>query len=208
MIALRPLAAACLLGLTLPAAATESAASPPDHDPDWPCEQILVPQIEAAVIWQGPPVAGLDWRTDQEAATLVGRITPPGISPQESTAAITAFAGGLAPAERTARVTLVFAGVLERLNAERSAQIDGIRRYSHDQAQRAEALGVDLDHLVALERDPASAKQEQEELRKRLALTERVFDEREKAITYLCMRPVATEARLGLLARTLNGFLD
>ncbi len=199
----------CALGLALLATRGTADEDALVKDPDWPCEQALVPQVAAAVVWDGPPVDGLDWRADAVIADLVARVTPSTATQAEAEAAVAAFADGLAPADKDHRLTLLFAGVLQVLNQERAAQLDGIKRYSQDQARRAEALGAELDRLVALERNPAdSANQEREELKKRLTLEERVFDEREKSIQFLCTRPVAVEQRLGFLARTISGFLD
>lgn len=198
------LAARCLLSLSLAAsgvAADAPAPIPPESD--WPCEQVLVERIEPGVIWAGPSIEGLDWRADAQVAGLVTEIARS--DPGADEAAITGFAAGLVPESREQRLTLVFAGLVEVLNQERSAQIGGIKRYSRDQARRAEALAAALDRLVVLEREVGGAStQERRDIEQGLALQERVFDEREKAITFLCGRPVATEQRLGRLARLID----
>lgn len=198
---------ALVLALTAaPGAADEDAQA---ADPDWPCDQILVPRIAAATLWDGPPVDGLAWRETAPVADLVGRLTQPGLSEEAAGSAVAAFAQGLAPADKAPLLTLVFAGVLEVLDQERAHQLDGIRRYSQDQARRAEALGLELDQMVVLERDPSeAAAKERAALKERLTLEERVFDEREKSIGFLCTRPVVLEQRLGFLARTIAGFMD
>lgn len=63
--------------------------------------------------------------------------------------------------------------------------------------------------MVALGRDRSEpAARAREALKQRLALEERVCDEREKSITFLCTRPVVIEQRLGLLARTIAGLMN
>ncbi len=188
------------------------AAEPPPpapQDPDWPCEQALVPQVSAAVVWDGPPVDGLAWQEVPQVADLVAQIAQPGSSEPAAQAAIAAFAGSLSQSDKDRMLALAFAGVLEVLNRDRATLIDGIKRYARDQSRRAEALGQELDRMVQLEKDGSeSADQARQALKKRLTLEERIFDERERSIQFLCTRPVAVEQRLGFLARTLSGHLD
>ena len=94
MTAIRPLVFALfvLAGVpaVVPAQAPESA-----QDPDWPCDQALVPQIAAAVVWDGPPVEGLAWRDAPPVVALVGQVTSPATTEAAATAAIATFAAGL-----------------------------------------------------------------------------------------------------------------
>jgi len=196
----------------LAAASADAAAQGAlEQDPDWPCEQALVPQVSAAVVWDGPPVDGLqgDWHAEPGVRALVEGVTRPQASEAEAQQAIDVFAAGLAPGDKDRMLTLAFAGVLETLNQDRGSLISGIKRYSRDQARRAQALGGELDELVRLEQDTSeSARQELEALKKRLELEQRIFDEREQTIPYLCLRPVSVEQRLGFLARALAAYLD
>lgn len=184
---------------------------PADKNPDWPCEQALVPEISAAVVWDGPPVEKLRhaWRDVPAVAALVAQVSSPGFSEEGAKAAIAAFAASEKGGDKDRMLTLLFAGVLETLNADRRTLINGIERYSRDQARRAEDLGNQLDQMVRLEQDPSPAAQQQmRDLKRRLELEQRVFDERERSINYLCLRPVAVEQRLGFLARTIAEHLD
>jgi hypothetical protein len=200
----------CALALQLTSAMAQvDEPSPAAPDPNWPCDQVLVPRVAAAVVWDGPPVDGLAWREVAPVADLVARITPSATSEAAASAAIAAFADGVGAPDRDRLLTLAFAGVLEVLNQDRQVLIEGIKRYSRDQAQRAETLGDELDQLVRLEQDPsAAAAAARDELKKRLTLEERAFDEREKSLPFLCTRPVVVEQRLGFLARTIAGHLQ
>jgi hypothetical protein len=178
---------------------------------DWPCEQALVSEVSAAVVWDGPSVEGLQkrWQDVPAVGALVKEVSSPNVSEEGAKTAIASFATSLKPAEKDHMLTLAFAGVLDQLNADRAMLIDGIKRYSRDQARRAEALGDELDEMVRLEKDPSpGVGQQLAELKKRLDLEQRIFDEREKSIRYLCLRPVAVEQRLGFLARTIAAHLD
>ena len=53
------------LGLGFAAVVNANSAPPRAEDPDWPCQQRLVPKLTAAAYWNGPPLESLgDWRAD------------------------------------------------------------------------------------------------------------------------------------------------
>jgi hypothetical protein len=181
-------------------------AAPPGDDANWPCEQVLVPEVSAAVVWDGPSVddLGASWREVPEVAELVARISEPHADQASSERAIAGFAAGLKDEDREGMLTLLFAGVLETLNADRAMLIRGIHRYSRDQERRARALDDDLQEMIRLEQEPGEeATQRLADLRERITWEQRVFDDREKSIRFLCARPVAVEQRLGALARAI-----
>ena len=163
------------------------------------------------MVWDGPSidVLGQGWRSVPGVEDLVRQLTAPNSSPEAAGAAIDAFASELESPGKDRVLTGLFAGVLETLNDERSMLIDGIKRYSRDQGRRAEALGDKLNEMVRLEQDTSDAARAQlEALTKTLEIEQRVFDEREKSIEFLCTRPIAVEQRLGFLAREIAAHLD
>ncbi|MGB5737686.1 MAG: hypothetical protein WBM40_24930 [Thiohalocapsa sp.] len=196
------------VGVIMGATAVPSFA---DENPDWPCEQALVPEISAAVVWDGPSVEGMSeqWQSDAEVSELVGRLVARGADPAASDALIETFAGAQPPGERDRRLTLLFAGVLDRLNADRSMLNDGILRYSRDQERRARVLDTHLAELVELESDPSpDAAKRLADLQEQLLMEQRIFDDREKTIPFLCTRPRAVEQRIGELARGIAAWLE
>lgn len=181
------------------------------EDPDWPCEQALVSEVSAAVVWDGPGVDELPdrWESDAEISALVQRLTSPRPDPAGSEVLIEAFAAAQAPADRDRKLTMLFAGVLEVLNADRRKLNAGILRYSRDQQRRARVLDANLTEMVQLETDVSdSARRKLEELGKRIELEQRVFDDREKSIPFLCTRPRVVEQRVGELARAISSQLE
>lgn len=196
-----------LLALTgLPAIATNS------DDTAWPCEQALVLEVPAAVVWDGPSVDGLQgqWKSDPGISALVQRLTARDTDPTAYEPLIEAYTTAIQPpAERDRRLTLLFAGVLEVLNADRSKLNAGILRYSRDQQRRAEVLDKDLTEMVRLESDGSDeARRRLEALSQRIELEQRIFDDREKSLTFLCARPRVVEQRIGDLARTIATHLE
>ena len=201
--ALTAFALSILLGL--------ASVSADDSNPDWPCDQALVPEVSAAVVWDGPSIEGLSdqWQSDAEVAGLVQRLVARGSDPAESDRLIASFAATQPAAERDRRLTLLFAGVLQRLNADWRLLNDGILRYSRDQEQRARVLDAHLAELVELESDPSpEAAKRLAELQEQLVLEQRIFDDREKTIPFLCTRPRAVEQRIGELARSIVAHLE
>ena len=60
--------------LVLGRAASAFAADP--RYPDWPCNQIKVPELSVAAIWTGPPIddVGDTWERDPQIKDLVVRL--------------------------------------------------------------------------------------------------------------------------------------
>lgn len=173
----------------------------------WPCEQAYVSEVSAAVVWDGPSIDGMaeEWRKHPEITEMVSRLTSRRADPNGLEPAIEDFAKSQPVAERDHELTLLFAGVLQTLNADRRKLNNGILRYAEDQQRRAEKLDADLVEMVRLESDKSDkAHDALDTLRKRVDIEQRVFDDRERTIPYLCTRPRAVEQKLGDIARAIS----
>ncbi|MCU7930813.1 MAG: hypothetical protein KZQ90_08430 [Candidatus Thiodiazotropha sp. (ex Codakia rugifera)] len=187
------------------------AAPRMDEDPDWPCEQVLVPEVAAAVVWAGPPVAGLEdeWQQHKRVNELVQSISTAEADADTVEHEVEAFASLQQPQEKDRNLTLLFAGVFEVLSDRRGKMLKGIKRYSQGQAARAKRLGEEMDEMIRLENDSSQAAREKlGMMQKEMKLKQRMFDEREAFIQHLCERPVVVEQRLGMVARTIAAYLD
>ncbi len=194
------LLAAGLLTLVGPAVAATSA------DPDWPCVQRKVPEISAGMVWAGPPVEELtrSWKDDAEVSQLAGTLAARRTEIEAAKTAVAEFAAGLG-AERNERLTLLFGATLDIVNRERASIISGIGRYTRKQRALAEKIsGVDRE-LKAL---PAGEKQKREELEQQRLWDTRIYEERERSLTYICEQPVLLEQRIFTLAREIMGYLE
>jgi len=200
----RPLATVAGVAVLLAALAARSAP-PPTQDPDWPCQQRLVPHVTAAAYWNGPPLDNLgDWRADPAVADLVRRLGPRNVSTQEGLSEITAFVQS-SPEDRPRRLALVFKGLLEETDRERAALIDRLKqigRRQRDVAALVEQLTVELDAIPPDAADETAAKRI--DLQQRHDFTVRNFEEVQRTIRYACETPTALEARLGAWARLLQ----
>jgi hypothetical protein len=176
------------------------AAAPRSDDPDWPCQQRLVPRLTAAAYWNRPLDAPGDWRADPEVAALVRRLAPRRVTTQEGLTAISAFAKAQAE-DGPHRLALVFRGLLEETDGERAELIEKLKQIGRRQRELAELVGRFAEDLRSL---PADADAERVDLQQRHDFTARNFAEVQRTIRYACEAPVGLDARLGAWARALQ----
>lgn len=196
-----------LLPIVCLAAATGfgPALAQPRSDPEWPCVQSKQPTIAAGAVWSGPDLASAGpWAADFTAAALAQRLASRRKDLPEADQMIEEFAKEAGP-ERARRLTRVFAGVLELVNAERDRIIGGITRYARGQRLLAERIRDEGDRISAVRNAPgAEGQKDLSELETRFAWDKRVFEERAQALQYVCETPVALEQRLFEIGRRIG----
>jgi hypothetical protein len=200
---------ACLICSCVPMSL--SAVDLSQQNTDWPCDQILVSEIQAAVVWAGPSITGMDqlWSKDREVEKLVRRFISPDYDIEGADKEIAEFAAKQIPEQKDQKLTLLFAGVIESLNEVRQKELHGILRYAQGQAVRANRLSEELDEMIHLQEDSSPAAQERFNLMQReMEIKQRMFDEREAFIQHLCTRPRVIEEKIGSLARTIAYYLE
>lgn len=177
------------------------AAGPPVADPDWPCVQRLVPSVTAGTFWSGHAATG-NWRADPDIAKVVADVAPRGRPIEAGVARLNAYAAAVPPAERAAKLPLVFAGIVDRTNEQRSQVIDRIREV----ARRQRALTDIVSRITAEQRalPPSAPAADREEITNRRQLLIREYEEVGRTIRYSCEVPVQLEARLGQFAQVLQ----
>ena len=184
------------------------AAAPRSEDPDWPCQQRLVPRLTAAAYWSGPLDTEGDWRADPEIAALVGRLAPRRVSPEAGLAEIEGFAK-TATIDRPRRLVLVFRGLLDETDRERAELIGQLTRMGRRQRELAAIVGRLADELRSLPPDATGEGAEKRvDLQQRHDFTARNFAEIRRTIGYACEAPVALDSRLGAWARALQAAFD
>jgi hypothetical protein len=197
--------AALLLATTLVAGAIAPVAAA-GEDPDWPCIQRKVSEISAAQVWSGPPLdATADaWRDDSALAELAAAIASRRTEMADAKGKIAEFAAATG-ADGNRRLTLLFAGVLATINAERSSIMAGIGRYAHRQHDLAEKIAgeaADLDRLPA-EGGTEDEIARREELSDAQTWDTRIFRERERSLRYVCELPTLLEQRAFALGKEI-----
>jgi hypothetical protein len=170
---------------------------------DWPCKQVRVPEIALGGVWTGP---SLDrerkaWRDDRAVADLVAEIAPRRMPQEEAEKRIEAFASAAGP-ERKARLTLLFAGLYEKLNDERRDVVNGLDRFGRRLKDMAEKTRQETQAFYDVQNqkppDPEAIKKAADALQWRV----RLFEEQRKMIAYVCESPALIEQRFGALARS------
>ena len=180
------------------------AATPHSEDPDWPCQQRLVPKLTPAAYWNGPVDEQGDWRDDPEAAALVRELAPRQVSTEQGLARIAVFARSTS-GDRPHRLVLAFRGLLEETDRERADLIERLKqigRRQHELAELAAQLASELDAIPPDATGEAAAKRI--DLQQRHDFTARNFEEVQRTIRYACEAPVTLDARLGAWARALQ----
>lgn len=183
-------------------------AASPKH-PDWPCIQRLVPELSAGMVWAGPPVEkGQGWREHSDVATLATKLSARSTPLEEAKRAIAKFAKNLGQ-NKNQELTMLFAGTLDKINAERARVIDGIKHYSERQqglADRIERRTAELNQIP--ENGAAEQRVKRDELEEQQYWDARIFEERQRSLTYICEQPVLLEQRLFALSREIMMYLD
>ena len=197
---LRTTAFLCLAIAVLPAAARAATSS----DPDWPCIQRLVPRITAAQVWAGPEPIPANWEGDREVSRLASKLAARRTPLEEAEKLVKAFAEALPKAQVNARLTALFGRTLEIINRDRASIIAGIKRFTQHQRSLADRI---RDTRATLQQ-AVGATAEDVDLREQLQWDMRVFEEREKSMTYLCEQPVMLEQRAFALGRTIYFFVE
>jgi hypothetical protein len=177
--------------------------------PDWPCNQIKVPEISLAAVWAGPPIDDVQdtWQQDPTITDLVARLAARRTPLEEAEKAISDFINGKA-AERQQKAKLIFAGLFQSLNQERSRVMNGIERFSRLQKGSADQIRSEIRQLRDLQNIADGDQGKVGELADRIDWDTRIFEERHRTIGYVCEVPVLIEQRLFALARAVQQSLE
>lgn len=171
--------------------------------PDWPCVQAKVPEISVAAVWTGPPiddVAGA-WKEDTAIAALVERLATRRIPLEEAEKAVADFLAKSPDKVKSGK--LVFAGLFESLNAQRSSVLNGLERITRRQREAADSIRADAAELQTLRSGPSPDQRKIDELNNQLLWKTRIFEDRRRVVSFVCEVPTAIDQRLFALSRTI-----
>lgn len=193
-----------LAALSLLASAATALAADPRY-PDWPCNQIKVPELSAAAVWAGPPIddVGDTWQNDPTIHDLVARVAARRTPVEEAEKAITDYFAS-ASGDKQSKAKLLFAGVFTTLNHERTVVMDGIERFARLQKQSAERIRAEVSEMRALQDAPNHDDAKVEDLGNKINWETQVFQDKRRTIGYVCEVPTIIEQRLGALARAIQ----
>jgi hypothetical protein len=173
--------------------------------PDWPCVQAKVPDISIAAVWDGPSIeqAQNSWQADQAIKNLVARLAARRIPIEEAQKNITEFLTGAGTAKADKGV-LLFAGLFETLNHQRTDVMNGLERLQRSQRELADRIKSDVSALHELQDKSQPDQARLDELSNRIEWSTRIFEDRRKSVRYACEVPTIIERRLFALGRTIQ----
>jgi hypothetical protein len=190
---------AVLSGGVLPAAAATG------NDSDWPCVQRLVPEIAPGMIWAGPPLGAVEGEPSPAIDDLAAELAARRVPLEQAEAQVEDFAKTLANGQKDQQLTRLFARTLEIINGDRSSIIQGIKKYARGQRTLAETITEKNERLSELPKEEVVAR---DTLIAERDWDIRIYDDRERSLTYLCEQPVLLEQRAFALARTIASHLE
>ncbi len=173
--------------------------------PDWPCAQAKVPDVSLAAVWAGPPLddAVTKWKDNPRINALATKLAARRVPLEEAQKEITDFLSGAAADKATAG-KLLFAGLFETLNAQRSSVMNGLERVMRKQREAAEKIRADTLALQALQDATPPDQTKVDELGNQLVWETRIFEDRRRVVKFVCEVPTAIDQRLFALGRTIQ----
>jgi hypothetical protein len=196
-----------LCALAAVAAGPAFAADP--RYPDWPCAQAKVPEISLAAVWDGPSLdeAAARWKDDAKVSALVPRLAARRTPLDEAEKAIAEFLSN-SPLKKDEAGKLLFAGLFDTLNAQRSSVMNGLERITRKQRDAAEKIRDDTLALQALQDAAAPDQAKVDELGNQLIWETRIFEDRRRVIKFVCEVPTAIDRRLFALGRVIRQAME
>jgi len=187
------------------AASTGSCLAADPRYPDWPCAQAKVPEISLAAVWAGPPLddASDKWKGDAKVSALVSKLAARRIPIEEAQKDITEFLTG-STTEKTTTGKLLFAGLFDTLNAQRSQVMNGLERVMRKQREAADKIRTDTMALQALQDASPPDQAKVDELGNQLTWETRIFEDRRRVVKFVCEVPTAIDQRLFALGRAIQ----
>lgn len=175
---------------------------------DWPCIQREVPQISPGMVWTGGAINADDtsWTSEPRVAPKVLEVTSRRKTAEEAVAAVEEFAASLKD-DRPRLLTSLFAGTYQRINAERTQIMAGIKRYARKQSALADRIKQQSAQRAELSRKTPPTDEDQRklaELQEQITWDTRIYDEREQSLRYVCEAPVLLEQRLFQIGRHIS----
>jgi hypothetical protein len=181
-------------------------ADPPGvRDPNWPCQQIKVPELSLAAVWSGPKVdlEQTGWQDDPAIADLVQKLVPRREPIDQAQLLIHDFAQH-AGKRKQAQLLQLLVGLFTDLGQERDSVISGLDRFGGRQKELAAQVREDNEKLRGLQTEAAPDTQAIEQMTQKVTWEVQVFQDRRQALTYACDVPGKIEQRLFSLARLIQ----
>ena len=193
-----------MVAIALAVASTAARAADPRY-PNWPCTQAKVPEISLAAVWAGPALDDADtkWKNDAKITALIAKLSARKTPMDEAEKSVKEFLAASA-ADKAANAKLLFAGLFDTLNAQRSQVMNGLERVSRKQREAADKIREETIQLQALQGAVSRDDTKVEALSNELIWKTRIFEDRNKVVRFVCEVPTAIDQRLFALGRVIQ----
>ncbi|MGY8664358.1 hypothetical protein Q3C01_18700 [Bradyrhizobium sp. UFLA05-109] len=193
-----------MAALALAASTAASRAADPRY-PDWPCTQAKVPEISLAAVWAGPPLDDVQdkWKDNAKIGALVSRLAARKTPLDDAEKSVKEFLASSA-SDKTTNAKLLFAGLFDTLNAQRSSVMNGLERVSRKQREAADKVRDDTIELQRLQGATPRDDAKVDALSNQLIWETRIFEDRRKVVRFVCEVPTAIDQRLFALGRVIQ----
>ena len=173
--------------------------------PDWPCTQAKVPEISLAAVWAGPALDDVQnkWKDDAKVSALVAKLSARKTSLDEAEKSVKQFLAA-SPSDKSANAKLLFAGLFDTLNAQRSQVMSGLERVSRKQREAADKIREETLALQALQGATPRDETKVEAISNELIWKTRIFEDRHKVVRFVCEVPTTIDQRLFGLGRVIQ----
>jgi hypothetical protein len=186
-------------------ASTQICAAADPRYPDWPCAQPKVPEISLAQVWAGPPLDDVTnkWKDDPKISALVAKLAVRKTPLEDAQKAVTDFLS--APGtDKVKAGKMIFAGLFETLNAQRTSVMSGLERVTRKQREAADKIRSDTVTLQGLQDATPRDQAKVDELGNQLVWETRIFEDRRRVVKFVCEVPTTIDQRLFALGRTIQ----
>ncbi|MHB0768881.1 hypothetical protein [Bradyrhizobium sp. 5.13L] len=173
--------------------------------PDWPCTQAKVPEISLAAVWAGPPLDDVQnkWQDDAKVSALVAKLAARKTSLDEAEKSVKEFLAA-SGSDKATNAKLLFAGLFDTLNAQRSQVMNGLERVSRKQREAADKIREETLQLHTLQGATPRDEAKVEALSNELIWKTRIFEDRTKVVRFVCEVPTTIDQRLFALGRVIQ----
>lgn len=187
------------------AVSTAAARAADPRYPDWPCSQAKVPEISLAAVWAGPALEDAEskWKDDSKVSALVSKLAARKTPLDEAEKLVKEFLTGSA-ADKTTNAKLLFAGLFDTLNAQRSQVMRGLERVSRKQREAADKIREETVQLQALQDATPRDDTKVDAMSNQLIWETRIFEDRRKVVRFVCEVPTTIDQRLFALGRVIQ----
>jgi hypothetical protein len=106
--------------------------------------------------------------------------------------------------DKTMNAKLLFAGLFDTLNAQRSSVMNGLERVSRGQRAAADKIREDTIELQARQGATPRDDAKVDALSNQLIWETRIFEDRRKVVRFVCEVPTTIDQRLFALGRVIQ----